>query len=325
MRELGDREDVDEVEEQLEEGDAMRLVPDAPQNLHALVGHRRHDTLHLDPPQEHGVQLTGYREFSHEDDRGRSYPVHHRGSGPPVVIIHELAGISPMLTSFADRVVDRGFSVYLPALIPRRKGPTRLLASTIQVCVSAEFTKLATNTTSPVVSWLRSLSRRLHDESGASVGVVGMCLTGGFALAMAIDDHVVTPVVAHPALPFGLGSRRRADLGLDRKHLATLKERSDLRILGCRFSSDLIAPAPRFDRLQAEFGERFTRLEVPSGEASRSKKDGPVRFSKWDHSVLNNVRLQSSASEDAAARSELERVVESVLDFLSARLAADPT
>ena len=43
------------------------------------------------------------------------------------------------------------------------------------VCVSSEFTKLATG-----------------------VGAIGMCFAGGFALAMMVDTAVVAPVVAHP-------------------------------------------------------------------------------------------------------------------------------
>ena len=35
-----------------------------------------------------------------------------------------------------------------------------------QVCVSREFTKLATGETTAVAGWLRSLARELHDELG---------------------------------------------------------------------------------------------------------------------------------------------------------------
>lgn len=259
--------------------------------------------------------MKGYRSFSHIDDDGRKYRVYHHGSGPPVVIIHELAGISPALLDFADKVVGSGFSVYLPALIPRRDGPFRLLVATVRVCISAEFVKLARGKTSPIVKWLRSLARKIHDDTGHRVGVVGMCLTGGFALAMAVDDHVAGPVMAHPSLPLGIGSRRRWDLGLDPGHLATLKERNDLRILGVRFSSDLVAPSPRFDRMEAEFGSRFERTELTSGCRS------PLGLPPWEHSVLNNPRLQSSNAKDSRARAELERVVEDVLRFLKAELA----
>ena len=48
--------------------------------------------------------------------------------------------------------------------------------------------------TTPVAGWLRSLARELHDElGGPGVGALGMCFTGGFALAMMVDTSVVAP------------------------------------------------------------------------------------------------------------------------------------
>jgi dienelactone hydrolase len=276
-------------------------------------------TSRLSPFEEGIVKLDGYRCFSHIDDECRTYTVYHHGIGPPVIIIHELAGISPALLDFADQVVRSGFSVFLPALLPRYGGKSRLLVGTVQVCVSAEFVKFATRKTSPIVSWLRSLAQKLHDDTGDRVGVVGMCLTGGFALAMAVDDHVAGPVMAHPSLPIGFGTRRRRDLGLDPDHLQILKKRRDLRILGIRFSSDLVAPSPRFDRMESEFGGRFTRREVRSGCRS------PLGLPFWEHSVLNNPRLQSKAKKDARARIELERVVKEVVEFLETQVKNTPT
>lgn len=263
----------------------------------------------------HGLQ--GYQRLTHTDDDGRTYPVYHRGVGPPVVVIHELAGISPALMRFADRVVERGFSAYVPSLIEVRAGggPMRMLEATVRVCISAEFVKLAREKTSPIVSWLRSLSRKLHRDTGHSVGVVGMCLTGGFALAMAVEPHVAGPVMAHPSLPIAIGSRRRRDLGLDPTDLAALKARTDLHIFGVRFSEDLVAPRPRFERMREEFGDQFTCTAVPSGRRSQHG------LSRWEHSVLNNRRLDPEMANDPA-RPDLERVVEDVLEFLEAEVGS---
>jgi hypothetical protein len=41
-----------------------------------------------------------------------------------------------------------------------------------------------------------------HKECGApGVGVIGLCLTGGFGLAMAVDPVVIAPVLGEPSLP----------------------------------------------------------------------------------------------------------------------------
>jgi dienelactone hydrolase len=254
------------------------------------------------------------RIVDHTDPRGRRHAVHVAGAGPPVIIIHELAGISPMLLEFARRVRERGFTSHLPELVSRRGGPARVLLAGLQVCISAEFTKLARGKTSPIVGWLRSYAASVHADTGADIGVVGMCLTGGFALAMAVDTHIVAPVVAHPSLPFGIGSARQADLGLSPSDLAAVRGRSDLTVKGVRFSCDLVAPERRFDRLQEELGDRFLRTDVPSGRGS------PFGFSRWEHSVLNNARIQPTNPNHDAARAELERVVDDVLAFLESRL-----
>jgi dienelactone hydrolase len=254
----------------------------------------------------------GYRTVFHTDADGRQHQVLVAGDGPPVVIIHEMAGVSPMLLEFARRVRDRGFTTHLPILIERRGGPARVLLAAIQVCVSAEFTKLARGKTSPIVGWLRSYGGSIHADTSQPIGVVGMCLTGGFALAMAVDRHVVAPVMAHPSLPFGIGTARQRDLGLSPADLAAIKDRVDLQIKGVRFSCDFVAPKRRFDRMDEEFGDRFLRHDVPSG--------GGTRFSRWEHSVLNNQAIQSNSTSHPEARKELDRVVDDVLDFLTARL-----
>ena len=62
--------------------------------------------------------------------------------------------------------------------------------------------------TSPVARWLRSLARELHAQlGGPGMGAVGMCFTGGFALAMLADAPIAAPVLAQPAAPKRWGRR----------------------------------------------------------------------------------------------------------------------
>src|SRR4029078_10471122 len=90
---------------------------------------------------------------------------------------------------------------------PQRSGtpgaafnPRSMGSALRQVCVSSEFTKLATGVTAPIATWLRSLAREPPSElGGPGVGALGMCFTGGFALAMMVDDAVAAPVVAQPS------------------------------------------------------------------------------------------------------------------------------
>src|SRR5690606_24574059 len=97
--------------------------------------------------------------------------------------------------------------------VPSSTSPIAVASSLRQVCVSREFNKLRVGQTSPIAGWLRSLARDLHAElGGPGVGALGMCFTGGFALAMMVDDAVAAPVLAQPSLPFPLGRVRAADL-----------------------------------------------------------------------------------------------------------------
>ena len=78
-------------------------------------------------------------------------------------------------------------------------------------CVSKEFSAWATGKTSPVVEWSKALARHEHERlGGPGVGVVGMCFTGNFALAMLPEPAVLAPVLSQPSLPLGFTKKARA-------------------------------------------------------------------------------------------------------------------
>jgi len=108
-----------------------------------------------------------------------------------------------------------------------------------------------------------------------------MCLTGGFALAMMVDDIVVAPVLSQPSMPFPVTRAHRRDLGISDADLATIKRRTDVCVMGLRFTSDVLVPAARFARLREELGDRFIAIEIDS---SRGNPHGIPRRA---HSVLS--------------------------------------
>jgi len=135
---------------------------------------------------------------------GWEHEVYRAGTGPAVVVIHEIPGLHPGVIAFGQRLVDTGYTVYLPSLFGR-PGAAATAGATFRTmaaaCVSREFTMLA-DRTSPVATWLRALAAQAHAECGGpGVGAVGMCFTGGFALAMAVEPAVLAPVVSQPGLP----------------------------------------------------------------------------------------------------------------------------
>lgn len=204
---------------------------------------------------------------------GVTHPTYRKGSGPGVIVIHEIPGLTPEVIGFAEEVVAAGFTVVLPHLFgtPERPMSAGAIASVLpKVCVSREFTTMATGRTSPVAGWLRSLARSLHGElGGPGVGALGMCFTGGFALAMMVDDSVAAPVLAQPSLPFPVGRKRAADLNLSPADLADVRARAagGCQVLGLRYRDDL-AVGTRFDTLAAEIGDAFIRVELPGKQHS---------------------------------------------------------
>ncbi len=218
---------------------------------------------------------------------GMTYPTYRRGSGPGVVVIHEIPGITPLVTRFANEVVDAGFTVIMPSLLGTPgKAPSGgyLASSMIKMCVAKEFTAFALNQTSPIISWLRALARKLHaDVGGPGVGAVGMCFSGGFALGMMVDDIMLAPVLSQPAMPLALGKARAADLNLSPDDVAAVVERAaqGCQVLGLRFTEDR-AVGERFSTLRHLLGDAFIAIELPSAK-------------RWDHSVLTEQRDDESA------------------------------
>jgi Dienelactone hydrolase family len=80
---------------------------------------------------------------------GRTHQMYRGGAGPAVVVIHEIPGVHPGMVSFARRLVEGGYTVYLPSLFGRPGQPAStgaVLRSILRVCVSREFAILADRT-----------------------------------------------------------------------------------------------------------------------------------------------------------------------------------
>ncbi|MCE2765201.1 MAG: dienelactone hydrolase family protein [Ilumatobacteraceae bacterium] len=217
---------------------------------------------------------------------GITHDTYRKGSGPLVVVVHEVPGITPKVAAFAEDVVSAGFTVVMPDLVGtpgQEMSNGYAMSSLVKVCVSKEFTAMARNKTSPIIGWLRALGRSLHQEiGGTGIGAVGMCFSGGFALGMMLDDHMLAPVLSQPSLPFPVGAKRAADLNLSPDDALVVKRRADegCQVLGLRFTGDRLV-GTRFDSLRELLGDAFIAIELPSSK-------------KTDHSVLTEQRDEPS-------------------------------
>lgn len=196
--------------------------------------------------------------------------VYRRGTGPGVIVMHEVPGITPDVARFCRMVADAGFTVFAPILFGtpgEPPTPWNMATQIARACVSREFRAFAANETSPIVTWLRALCAAVHAElGGRGVGAIGMCLTGNFALALMAEPSMMAPVVSQPSLPIGISTKARRGLHLSPEDLVKVKRRvaEGVPLLGLRFTADFICPAARFRRLREELGDAFEAIEIDS-------------------------------------------------------------
>lgn len=256
--------------------------------------------------------LSGFTESTFTHD-GLDRRVFRAGTGPAVIVIHEVPGITPEVAAFARRVVDRGFSVRLPSLFGTPGKPMStgyVIRSITRACVASEFTAFALDRTSPIIGWLRALAAEVHAECGGpGVGAVGMCFTGGFALGMMVDERMLAPVLSQPSVPFPIGKKRKAALGISDEDLERVKQRAaqGACVLGMRFTRDPAVPPERFETLRRELGDAFIAVEIDSS------KGNPHGISRFAHSVLTEHFVDEPGHPTRAA---LDRV----LTFFDERL-----
>ncbi|MBO2446142.1 dienelactone hydrolase family protein [Actinomadura barringtoniae] len=219
--------------------------------------------------------------FTHD---GKTRTIYRQGVGPAVIVMAEIPGISPKVADFARMVAGIGCTAVMPHLFGAQPGrdpnPSAhgmaaagayAAQTMIPLCVSREFTVMATGKSSPVIDWLRALAATEHERCGGpGVGAVGMCFTGGFALAMAADDRLLAPVLSQPSLPLGLTRKQRAAIDISPDELATVKKRcaEGLEVLGLRFTGDRLVPKERFATLRRELGDAFIAIELDDADAN---------------------------------------------------------
>lgn len=249
--------------------------------------------------------LAAYESFRFTDGPW-TREVFRRGAGPAVIVMHEMPGLHPLVIRFADRIAEAGMSVFLPNLFGQPGKPVSIgyalgtMAATI--CIRREFHVWAGKGSSPIVAWLRALARHAHSECGGKgVGAVGMCFTGGFALAMMTEPAVVAPVLSQPSQPI-FGAGKDAAIDASPAEIACAQQRfadEDLSLIGLRFKGDGFVPDARFQTLKREFGDRFEAIELEAMDALQGTGMPP-------HSVLT---IHLDDREGTATKLAEQRVI----------------
>jgi dienelactone hydrolase len=247
---------------------------------------------------------------------GMTYDCFEKGEGPGVVLIPEIPGLTPEVAGFGEHLVGEGFTVVIPSPFGTPGRPESIgyeLGVLARLCVSKEFRCFAANADRPITKYLRAVAVDLAGRTpGRGVGVIGMCFSGGFALATAVEDVVKAPVLSQPATPFAVSPKLRRDPGLSQAELEVVKERTrteGLCVLGLRFSQDRMVPTDRFATLRAQLGDAFEVIELDSAPGNL---DGYARSA---HSVLTRELREDPPNSAFHARA---RTVEFLREHLTA-------
>lgn len=181
-----------------------------------------------------------------------THDVYHRGSGAPVVIIQELPGIGMETLRLADEFVSRGFEVVLPHLF----GPLGRIAiggNLVRVfCMRREFHLFENDRSSPIVDWLKALCREVKMQH-KGVGVIGMCLTGNFAISLMADNSVLAAVSSQPSMPL----MKAAKLHMSEQEIYQVRRRIDATapIHAYRFEGDPVCNATKYRAIDQAFND----------------------------------------------------------------------
>ncbi|MEM7079324.1 MAG: dienelactone hydrolase family protein [Pseudomonadota bacterium] len=210
--------------------------------------------------------LEGYqaRSFTAPTTSGHqiTHDVYTRGDGPAtIVILQELPGIGPETLTLADELVARNFRVVMPHLVGPL-GRISLLGNTLRVfCMRKEFKMFERNQSSPVVDWVKALCRDLRDEQGCErIGVIGMCLTGNFAISLIAEDSVLAAVASQPSLP----AQDQTALHMSEAEISAARDRLDEvgPMLALRFEEDKLCAGQRFKAIDAAFNDDAQRIKL---------------------------------------------------------------
>jgi dienelactone hydrolase len=237
---------------------------------------------------------------------GLTHDVYTRGTGPGIVLLPEIPGMHPAVLGLGNHLVDAGFTVAIPSLFGEPGRPISAgyaLPTFAKACITREFGAFARRADRPVAEYVRALARHLHAIAGGpGVGVIGMCFTGGFALAAAVEPAVLAPVASQPSLPLPATRSRREDIGMSDREQAVIAERirSDgLCLLGLRFSEDKLSPPDRFASLEQAFGKGWRAIPLDSSPGN------PAGIKKSEHSVLTSADVDTPGHPTNLAREEV--------------------
>lgn len=221
----------------------------------------------------------------------QAFDVYRLGAGPPVLLMQELPGIGEEVIALCHRLADAGFEVWAPHWFGPlgRTDVNRNLARVL--CMRREFQIFAKRKSSAIVDWMRALCAHVAKATGHErIGVIGMCLSGNFALTLIAEENVWAAVASQPSLAL----RAPGSLHMSQAEIAATRVALDAKgaMHAYRFEEDGFCTGERFAAIDGAFNDDAVRV-VTHVIAGRG------------HAVLSRHYDNAPGSPTAAAMQEV--------------------
>lgn len=241
------------------------------------------------------IEDYGKEEFSFKmrNNKVATHDIYTLGNGNKIVlIIQELPGIGQETLSLADKFVEEGYTVVLPHLFGPL-GKTSTAGNLVRVlCMKREFKIFAKNESSPIVDFLSGLCSSLKVKYNVrGIAIIGMCLTGNFAISLMANEDVLAGFASQPSLPIF----RQKYLHMSPDEIIEIKKNLDkVGAMHCgRFEKDKICANKKIEVIDEIFNQegrqRIIFHEIPGKGHSILTLDFVDKEGHPTHKALNDI------------------------------------
>ena len=180
------------------------------------------------------------------------YPVFYlpEAQGPGIIVLHELPGLNKHVLDLASKISDEDFQVFVPCLFgkPGQDSVLKGGISSLALCIREVMTRFAGGQPSSLSLQLQTLGQHVAKITQGPIGVVGLCVTGNFALTVVADrDARVKAVVS---------GEPSTGVMLEEAAIRTNLDNNEGKILAFRYEKDSICRASRLQYIKNTFSGR---------------------------------------------------------------------
>jgi dienelactone hydrolase len=195
---------------------------------------------------------------------GKKFDVYAARTGDkPVLLLHELTGLTPACLDLALRLEQEGIRAFMPVLFGtpgERLGMLAMIGAAFHPATNG-FTR---DEISPRIALAQATLEHIARSGAQRIGVIGNCMTGNWGIALLSHPHVTAAILSQPSIPFGVTPSHKRALGVSDAEIEAARK-SGKPMLAFRFRTDSKVPDARWERLATEFGGQCERHEIDTG------------------------------------------------------------